>query len=222
MSEYTEPTNLSELYVTLTKGIEELQTQAQIEAQKMLKTAFSSFFDKYGNYIDKVYWLQYTPYFSDGDENTFSVNDVYAIPKILGEAADEDEYEEYTPSSTISSLLDAVNRVKDELDWVNNPTKFVKDKFATHGNRYFGYRFKDANLDAILATWELPIYEDNKTELVAALEMHINCPDIEEDFNKLSSFIHSINEEYLKMAYGDHVKVIVTSDDVYTEEYDHD
>lgn len=222
MDIYEEPANLSKLYKTLQAGIEDLQKQAQVEAQKMLDKAFASFFDKYGEVVTHIYWTQYTPYHMDGDACEFSVNDVWAIPATIGLEDPFDYYEEYTPTASTEALYSALETVKDELDWEKNPIEFVENKIAEVGKSYFGYRFRDSYTDDIVKNWQFDRYTDPKIELATILNMHMSYPDIEKDFNTLVNFIESIDESYMKMAYGDHSKVLVSKNGTEVEEWEHD
>lgn len=51
----------------------ELQKKFQEQGQALFKETFKEFFDK-NEAVKAVVWTQYTPYFNDGDECTFSVN----------------------------------------------------------------------------------------------------------------------------------------------------
>lgn len=53
-----------------------LRAKFQTEAQAMFKDTMKEFFDKNPG-ITALKWTQYTPYFNDGDECVFRVNDVY-------------------------------------------------------------------------------------------------------------------------------------------------
>jgi len=55
---------------------QELAKKFQATAQELFKKTTKNFFDSVPE-IKAFYWSQYTPYFNDGDECVFSVNDVY-------------------------------------------------------------------------------------------------------------------------------------------------
>lgn len=55
----------------LVKKIEELRETMKREGQSALKEAFVDFFDKHPE-ADSIVWVQYTPYFNDGDACIFS------------------------------------------------------------------------------------------------------------------------------------------------------
>jgi hypothetical protein len=78
----------------LKKRQKELQTQIQKEGQANLKEVFEEFLTK-NPIIKGIAWTQYTPYFNDGEECVFSVND----PVFLLQEYDHDEdvYEHEEP-----------------------------------------------------------------------------------------------------------------------------
>lgn len=64
------------------------------DGEAALKEAFTELFDKYPE-LESVTWVQYTPYFNDGDACTFSV---HGFDMDLSESAPEDwkeAFEEY-------------------------------------------------------------------------------------------------------------------------------
>jgi hypothetical protein len=123
---------------------------------------FKELFDKSNGKIESFGWVQYTPYFNDGDECNFGVNCDY--PYINGQSIDE----------------------IDSLDW--RIEYFLK---------------KDGR------------YAEHKTD-----EWDIELFKIVEEFKDV---INSIDDEFLKDLFGDHVLVTVHSDGSVTiSEYDHD
>jgi hypothetical protein len=56
---------------------EVMKKEFEKKAQIALRKAFSEFFDSTPR-IKQISWVQYTPYFSDGDECIFGVHDMYA------------------------------------------------------------------------------------------------------------------------------------------------
>lgn len=60
----------------LIASFESLQKNFMEQAQSALKVEFAKFFELYPE-INVIQWTQYTPYFNDGDECTFRVNDIY-------------------------------------------------------------------------------------------------------------------------------------------------
>lgn len=137
---------------------EELVSDLRKDFAPMLKPLF----DKSNGKIKSIGWTQYTPYFNDGDECTFSVNTDYSL-QINGEDCDEIE----------------------SLDW------------------RIKYYLKNGE------------YSEDKTD-----DWDIELFNIVEEFKKL---IQSIDDEFLKDLFGDHVLVTVHDDGrIETEEYEHD
>lgn len=76
---------------TLTETIENLKTLRKTlmeQSQEGLKLAFKSFLETYPQ-VKTITWAQYTPYFNDGDECTFTIGEVYFSPM---DAADIEGY----------------------------------------------------------------------------------------------------------------------------------
>lgn len=67
---------LQSRFDTLIEEQRALRAKFQTEAQAMFKETMKEFFDKNPG-ITALKWTQYTPYFNDGDECVFGVNDVY-------------------------------------------------------------------------------------------------------------------------------------------------
>jgi hypothetical protein len=84
---------LKEKFDNLLIEQEKLRKQFQDTAQELFKETTKAFFD--GNPgVKAVIWSQYTPYWNDGDECTFSVNDP-VFTNATGDQLDDITYEEY-------------------------------------------------------------------------------------------------------------------------------
>lgn len=59
----------------LTKRVKELKKLLNTEGEAAVKEAFKDFFDKHAE-VQGLTWAQYTPYFNDGEECVFGVNDI--------------------------------------------------------------------------------------------------------------------------------------------------
>lgn len=55
---------------------EELMNKTRETLKEKMNVLFKAFFDTHPE-VKTIYWSQYTPYFNDGDECVFNVNDVY-------------------------------------------------------------------------------------------------------------------------------------------------
>lgn len=59
----------------LSQKIQEIKAQAQKEGKALISKAAKALFTKYPE-LQAIYWTQYTPYFMDGDECVFGINDI--------------------------------------------------------------------------------------------------------------------------------------------------
>lgn len=82
--------NLNELV----SNFEAARKTFQEQSQTSLKKAFVQVFEQYPE-ITAFVWCQYTPYFNDGDECVFRVNEVCFTNIPLDEIDDVSEYGEY-------------------------------------------------------------------------------------------------------------------------------
>ena len=78
---------MSEIINKIDNLIQEFQDKkAQLVNQLKVEfpNLFTHIFEKYPN-LEAFQWTQYTPYFNDGDECTFGVNDAYYIKRFQDE-----------------------------------------------------------------------------------------------------------------------------------------
>lgn len=68
---------LQEKFENFKKQVEELRLQLQDTGEQFLVEHFKETFTKHPN-LKQVRWTQYTPYFNDGEECTFSSNHQWA------------------------------------------------------------------------------------------------------------------------------------------------
>ena len=82
-----------------------------LELQEQFPAMFKELFDKYPN-VSSIGWVQYTPYFNDGDECTFSVylDDLYVNKEQLWHLDDDHEnYKEFTEAELdFKTVLQAI------------------------------------------------------------------------------------------------------------------
>lgn len=136
--------------------------------QEKLKVLFSKFFEAHPQ-IKTIHWLQYTPYFNDGDECEFGVHEAYFtktewsdIDCVYGE--DDEGLVEF----------------RDHFEYVNGKSTCIPR-----------------------------VCEDDPTLIM--------------DIKSLVSIINSeVNEDVIRMMFGDHVWVRAHRDDFEIQDYDHD
>jgi hypothetical protein len=89
MSEITQITKrMEQLHADLDRQIKETREKVAAEAQTLVKFVFEAFFVKHPT-VHAIGWTQYTPYWQDGEECTFRVNEINLY--INEDSFDEDE-----------------------------------------------------------------------------------------------------------------------------------
>jgi hypothetical protein len=175
--------------------IEDLRKAHMKELQGEFNTIIKLFFEECPK-VQAVIWSQYTPYFNDGDECVFSVNEPNFVTKNFDpddlqnpyEYEDADEYGCLKVPSCVANWDEEIARDRAELakptasDWVK------------------GYYPK----------------------CIAALEqMKIDFPGYDVKIKAFADLL-SNNEDMLREVYGDHAAVYLTAAEVIVEEYVHD
>ncbi len=142
-------------------------------------------FDKSNGKITSFGWTQYTPYFNDGEECTFSTHVDY--PVINGEDSDD---------------IDALNIGIYKTITDENLAEHKSFNESEHGHKWYVSKSVGEN-----GYFRNPGYDEDLANLV----------------DEFKQVIKSIDDEFLKDLFGDHVQVTVNADGtIETEEYSHD
>ena len=175
--------------------LEELRKAHMKELQGDFNEIIKLFFDECPK-VQAVVWSQYTPYFNDGDECVFSVNEPCFVTKNFDredllnpyEYEDSDEYGALKVPSYVADWDAEIARDKAELA---KPTA---------------------------SDWVKGYYPKAIAELE---EMQREFPGYDVKIKAFANLL-SENEDMLKEVYGDHAAVYLTPDEVIIEEYSHD
>jgi hypothetical protein len=163
------------------KQKEELTAKLRNDFAPMLQPLF----EKSEGKIKSIGWIQYTPYFNDGEECTFSTNfDLDYGLRVNGKRLDDEYDDEDEKESVFGCSLYALRKygTDDYVEWIK---KYPEDTI------------KEESKESDLA-------------LYACLK-------------EFEEILESIDDEFYKDLFGDHVEVTVHSNGVIeTEEYDHD
>lgn len=216
---------------TLQDQINELNKQMREKSKELMKEAFREFLEKYDEVVENIYWTQYTPYFNDGEACEFGVNDVFILLKNDEEAC---EYEG-------SSLYDkeSINTLKEQIvkweAWEKDPMGEARKHKEFYIKRYnrnpfdprssYNYnRYETKTEEDLMREWK-PHYgtkEDCQEQLQTAEMIVSKYPNLQADFKEIKSMIGGLDEDLMKAMFGDHVKVIVSTNGIEIEEYEHD
>jgi len=156
--------------------LEIMRKSYQEKLQSEFKNITKAFFEEVP--VQAVAWTQYTPYFNDGDDCVFSVNEPIFI------------LEGFEPED----VLDVYEYEDDDL--------YVKAE--------------------LWGSWTKEYYEKHNPEKYAEyLATQEKYPGVTEKCEAFKTVIQK-NPEILEQVFGNHVQVILTKDENYVNEYDHD
>lgn len=215
-------------YEKLQDQINDLQRQMQTKAKVLMHEAFKDFFTKYNSVVDSIYWTQFQPFFNDGEACEFSVNDVFILLK------DDEDACDYEGSSLYSEddIVNLKSKIADIEAWEKDPMAAARKHQAEYMKRYNldpfdvrnSYTNRSKTSEDLMREWK-PRYaskENYQQELHTAELILSKYPNLKDDFKEIKSMISKIDDDLMKAMFGDHVKVIVTKDEIETEEYSHD
>lgn len=77
-------------YAKIQEQIKGLLKDAEVKAREIMDAGFKDIFGRYPD-LKEISWTQYTPWFNDGDECVFGVNEPYI--KFLSDDEGRDEYD---------------------------------------------------------------------------------------------------------------------------------
>lgn len=177
--------------------LEEAQQLMKQQGKAALEEAFTSFFDKHPE-AKALVWVQYTPYFNDGEPCEFRVNGM----ELKVDA---------------SSMAEDVRKL---LGTEAEETQGSEDEDEEHN-----YGYGDSCAAAVLRelsgtgpqyNWDLCVRTNTTRRSLNDSEKSLL-----EDFKDLSSALNKL-DDLLETVIGDHVKVVVTRDGIQTTDWDHD
>ena len=174
--------------------LESLKKKYMQELQDEFNEIIKLFFEECPK-VQAVVWAQYTPYFNDGDECIFSVNEPYFVVEGFDSNELEDPYA-YGDDESYSTL-----KISNRSNW---------DEDIESDRMHLNNRPDDK--------W----VQDYYPKCIAALEkMKSEFPGYDVKIKAFANLLNE-NEDMLREVYGDHSAVYLTPDQVIVEEYSHD
>jgi hypothetical protein len=222
---------------TLQDQINELNKQMREKSKDLMKEAFREFFAKYDEIVKNVYWTQYTPYFNDGEVCEFSVNDAFILLKGIDE--DEEECDEGSSTYSKEDIKELKKKIAEIGAWERDPMAAARRHQSEYIKRYNrnpfdtsrAYRsigsygnYQTKTEEELMREWK-PHYstkEAYQEELRRAEFLISKYPNLQKDFYEIQSMIRGLDENLMEAMFGNHVKVIVSSNGIEIEEYEHD
>jgi len=175
----------------LNREMDKLRNEMTKESKKAFKTGIKELFDQYPD-LNNFAWVQYTPYFNDGDECTFGA---------------------YTESVYINDDPDTYypGELESFLDEINNKEKTIKK---------LRKEIEDSQKDKYKSSW-IKEYNEGKIQRIESANTD-EIKEQAKMVRDIVDFLQLIDSDTLRDMLGDHVMVTVSRDRIETEEYEHD
>lgn len=203
---------LTQRFHELNAQIEQAMAQMKSDSIELLGEAAKEMF-AVAPEINKVYWVQRTPYHNDGEPCEFSRLDIYY-------ALEHDELDDYDEEGSYLYTEEEYNQALRALEE-------VKERQANPVEWEAAYRKEHRLRD----TYRIETLEEalkrrqNYVNEIEAQRERISWEDanrITSVFEAFYKTIDMIPNDVIKAAFGDHVRVIVTKNGIETEYYEHD
>jgi hypothetical protein len=191
----------------LREKLENMRKELRIVGESATKDALKDFFDSYPQ-VEAVRWLQYTPFFNDGDTCEFNVHE--PLVKLEGVSDDEEggwtsgEEGGYLSAYSIEKVVPA--ELRDEYNKLIYPPdgkEVTTDKKYGYGTES-NFSQEGYSKGAKLKTWAAGANQELKNDL-----------------GELGALL-SEAEESMQAAFGDHARITATRDGIEVDEYEHD
>lgn len=180
--------------------VQRMQEQMREAAKQAVAEGTKAIFDEYGDLIVQFGWLQYTPYFNDGDPCEFGMHDLFVIGRsdleeLKGEH--EGEYDFDKPYDFYCALSDE--------DW-----------YYEGSPSFSGYGSTSKRKQKV---WD---YNSGASREVVNPNFDQRYQDAYEACMAIYNVCSADGQQIAKDIFGDHVRVIFTPSGVDVEEYEHD
>lgn len=202
-------------FSALSEQIKQATAQMSANSRMLVESAANAMFEAAPE-ITEVFWVQYTPYFNDGEPCSFSRHDLYYV--LEWDKLDDDESE----GSYLHSEEDyqrALSNLEAVKSYVADPKAWLEKIRATR-------KIPDHARPEWYAPW--PATVERALEEIANIELQRTLVSPEDAkriiaaFEEFSSAVLLIPDEILRTVYGDHIKVSITKDGTSVDEYSHD
>lgn len=189
---------------------------------------FKAFFEENPE-IHSIQWTQYTPYFNDGDECVFEVNDTTYNRSTFKESSewdadsdedDEDDIDYYEGSPFVDLLINEgiYETIKDIIETGDVSLASGKNlPWECHEGNYNNRYVSVSACKRFLLKVENNIKEYQEQE-----KYFPNWRNAKKNFDILKKTIMNVDSSIMQDAFGDHISVMVTRDGINIEEYSHD
>jgi hypothetical protein len=208
---------LDKLFDELNAKLKAAQEEMQGHARQLIQASAEALFAVCPE-IESVHWVQYTPYFNDGEACEFSAHSPCFQ---LQNDVELNEYE----SSTIYTSKDLEAALKD----LESALEFEKDPTAWREAHRQMYQKNNGRPYPYAITHLHPRKSvERAQEEIELIKTHLETysPEtvkrIDTKFDEFSRSISRVSDDIMKIVYGDHVFVRITRSGTTVEGYDHE
>jgi hypothetical protein len=208
---------LDKLFDELDAKLKAAQKEMQGHARPLIQASADAFFAVCPE-IESVHWVQYTPYFNDGETCEFSVHSP------CFQLQNDVEFNEYESSSiyTSNDLDSALKNLESALEYEKDPTAWREaylQRYQKNNGRPYPY--------AITHLHPMKSVEDAQKEIeLIKADIETYTPEaverIDTKFDDFSRSISRVSDDIMKIVYGDHVLVRITRSGTTVESFSHD
>ena len=206
---------LKQNFKTLNERIADALAQMKSDSQCLIEQAAQELF-RAAPEIDHIFWVQYTPYFNDGEPCSFSRHDIYYVLTGDVEAEVDGEGSYLYTKQDYDTALASLEEVR---KYVADPTAWFEEYKAKHKLPYNAKQ-----------EWHRPwpYTIEAAQEKVAEIEMQraiYSAEDADRINNAFQAFYECmalIPDDIMLAVYDDHVRVKISRNGTEVDEYRHD
>lgn len=206
---------LKQNFKTLNERIAEAMAQMKSDSQSLIEQAAQELF-RAAPEIDHIFWVQYTPYFNDGEPCSFSRHDIYYVLDGDTEAEVDGEGSYLYSSEDYDIALATLEKVR---VYVADPNAWFEE-----------YKIKHNLSPTDRIEWHRPwpYTVEAAQEKVAEIELQraiYSAEDADRINNAFQAFYECmvlIPDDIMLAVYDDHVRVKISRNGTEVEEYRHD
>jgi len=204
---------LKQNFKTLNDRIADAMAQMKSDSQSLIEQAAQELF-RAAPEINHIYWIQYTPYFNDGEPCSFSRHDIYYV--LTGDTEVDGEgsylYTKQDYDTALANLEEVRKYVADPTGWFEE----VKIK------KNLGVAAKPDWYRPWPYTVEAAQEKVAEIELQQQLYTMEDADRINNAFQAFYECMALIPDDIMLAVYDDHVRVKISRNGTEVEEYRHD
>ena len=204
----------------LNEQIKAAKAEMQAKSKGLVEAAANIFLEACPE-VTGLHWVQYQPYFNDGESCEFGVHDI-CFHILTDEDGEIDAYES-TEIYAQEDLNGAIKGLSEAEDYQNDPDawrqNYLKKYREDHGREWVG------NLNYLKPyPYDTGRAQDRIDNIKARMEV-IDAGTggrIQKEFKQFKTAMNKIPDDVMETLYGNHVMVVINRDGTETDHFEHD